>query len=198
MPGVAPADTERLWQDLHASIHQFVSRRVREPADAEDIVQRVFLKTHRSLPDVRETDRIHAWIYKVTRHAIADHFRAPAARREVAAGDTLDLQPADDAGAPADDESSAFHELARCLQPLVGALSEADQQALRLVDIEGVSQVDAASQLGLSVSGMKSRVQRARARLRLVVEDCCRVELDRRGEVMAYTPRRRDTCDDCD
>jgi len=197
MPGVAAADTERLWQDLHASIHQFVNRRVRDHADADDIVQRVFLKVHRALPDIRETDRIHAWIYQVTRHAIADHFRAPAARREVSAGDTLDLRPADDTGSRPDEEASAFHELARCLQPLIGALSASDQEALRLVDVDGMSQTEAAGRLGLSVSGMKSRVQRARTRLRQVVEDCCRVELDRRGDVIAYAPRR-DSCDDCD
>jgi RNA polymerase sigma-70 factor (ECF subfamily) len=57
--------------------------------------------------------------------------------------------------------------------------------------VEGITQAEAARRLGLSVSGMKSRVQRARARLRAVVDACCRVELDRRGGVVAYEPRGR-------
>jgi RNA polymerase sigma-70 factor (ECF subfamily) len=195
MQTVAAVDTERVWADLHASIHDFVNRRVRDHADTEDIVQRVFLNVHRALPDLRDADRIHAWIYQVTRRAIADHFRAPAHRREVTAGDALDLAPAASAAGPDDaNEASAFRELARCLQPLVSTLSAADQEALRLVEVDGVSQAEAARRLGLSLSGMKSRVQRARARLRAVVEDCCRVEFDRRGDVIGYAPRHPDPC----
>jgi RNA polymerase sigma-70 factor, ECF subfamily len=78
------------------------------------------------------------------------------------------------------------------MQPLLRLLSEADREALTLIDVQQVTQVDAARQLGLSVSGMKSRIQRARHRLKTVVEECCRVQLDRRGGVIAY--ERRGTC----
>lgn len=190
MLAMAGVDTERVWADLHDSIRAFVGRRVRQPADAEDVVQRVFLQVHRSLPTLRDTDRLHAWIYQLTRRAIVDHYRTPAHRREVTAGTAADVAP--DAPMRDDDpedEASAVRELSRCLMPLVADLPAADQEALRLVDVEDVSHSDAARRLGLSVSGMKSRVQRARRRLREVVDACCRVELDRRGSPLAVTPR---------
>lgn len=190
-------DTERVWADLHAGLHRFVSRRVRNPADADDVVQRVFLHVHRSLPSLRDTDKLHAWIYQATRRAIVDHYRSPAQRRERPAGDALDVAPDVTAEEP-DDEPTARGELAACLSPLVAALNAADQEALRLVEIEGLSQVEAARRLGVSPTAMKSRVQRARARLRAVVEACCRVELDRRGGLIAYAPRRDDSCGGCD
>jgi RNA polymerase sigma-70 factor (ECF subfamily) len=93
-----------------------------------------------------------------------------------------------------DDEPSALRELSGCLQPLLTDLAEADRQALRLVEVDGLTQAEAAHRLGLSVSGMKSRVQRARLRLRAAVEACCRVELDRRGGLIAYQPRDGDDC----
>jgi hypothetical protein len=49
-----------------------------------------------------------------------------------------------------------------------------------MADLEGVTQAEAARRAGVSVSGMKSRVQRARQQLRTIVEECCRVDLDRR------------------
>lgn len=52
-----------------------------------------------------------------------------------------------------------------------------------------MTQTAAAGKLGLSVSGMKSRVQRARQHLRTALDDCCRVALDRRGGVIDYEPR---------
>lgn len=181
--------TEAIWTEFHANLLRFVARRVRNPADAEDVVQRVFLQVHRALPTLREVDRLPAWLYQLTRRAIIDYYRAPAHRRERALDDEVEL--ADDTAA---DEPTALAELSGCLRPLMASLSEADQEALTLVEFGGVSQVEAARQLGVSVSGMKSRVQRARHRLRAVVEDCCRVELDRRGGITDYQPRKCDSC----
>ena len=190
-------DTERVWGELHTNIHRFVSRRVRQVADVDDIVQRIFLQVHRSLPTLRETDRLHAWIYQVTRRAIADHYRAPVHRREVPAGAALDDVPDDlpEAGRAGEDEPSALQELAACLQPLLADLALVDQEALRLVEVDGQTQVEVARRLGLSVSGMKSRIQRARRRLRSAVEACCRVEVDRRGGLIAYEPRGGGRCE---
>jgi len=197
MPGVA-LNTERVWSDLHANIRQFVGRRVREPADADDIVQRVFLRVHRALPALRDEEKLHAWIYQTTRRTIADHYRAPAHRREVPAGSAADLaQVEQPAGVMAsEDEASALRELSGCLAPLVSALKAADQQALELVELGGLTQVEAAARLGLSVSGMKSRVQRARAHLREALDACCRFALDRRGGLVSYE-KRTGGCDSC-
>jgi RNA polymerase sigma-70 factor (ECF subfamily) len=196
---VEAISTEQVWRALHANIHAFVRRRVRHPADADDIVQRVFLQVHRSLPTLRSADALHAWIYQTARRVIVDHHRAAVNRREEPAGSTVDGALADRAGA-ADvqaDDASALRELAGCLEPLVATLAERDREALRLVEVDGMSQVDAARRLGLSPSGMKSRVQRARARLRAAVELCCQVELDRRGGLLAYQARDDGPCGTC-
>ena len=93
-------------------------------------------------------------------------------------------------------EASALQELATSLKPLIGKLAVADREALRLIEFEGLTQVEAARRLGLSVSGMKSRVQRARLRLRSALDDCCRIALDRRGGVLGYEGRS-DECGPC-
>lgn len=193
--------TEAIWVEFHANLLRFVTRRVRNPADAEDVVQRVFLQVHRALPTLRDAERLPAWLYQMTRRAIIDFYRTPAHRRELAMGDAEDVYDGGEGtvAAAEADEPTALSELSTCLRPLMSGLAEVDQHALALVEFDGVSQVEAARQLGVSVSGMKSRVQRARHRLREAVDTCCRVELDRRGGITAYTPRadERD-CDDCD
>ncbi|MGH9423488.1 MAG: sigma-70 family RNA polymerase sigma factor, partial [Thermoanaerobaculia bacterium] len=153
----------------------------------------IFLQVHRGLPALRDADRLHAWIYQTTRRAIADHYRAPAHSREVPSGSADDLLPGAHAPATDGDERSALQELSTCLKPLMNTLGAPDQQALQLVEFEGLSQVEAARQLGLSISGMKSRVQRARLHLRSALNDCCRIALDRRGGVLDYEARG-DSC----
>lgn len=193
--------TEAIWVEFHANLLRFVTRRVRNPADAEDVVQRVFLQVHRALPQLRDAERLPAWLYQMTRRAIIDFYRTPAHRREFVMGDAEDVSEDVDGtiAAVEPDEPTALSELSTCLRPLMSELAEVDQQALSLVEFDGVSQVEAARQLGVSVSGMKSRVQRARHRLRQAVDACCRVELDRRGGITSYTPRRAESaCDTCD
>jgi hypothetical protein len=63
------------------------------------------------------------------------------------------------------------------------------QEAVTLTELRGVTQADAAKQAGMSFSGRKSRVQRARKRLRTTLEECCRLQLDRRGGVIGFEPR---------
>jgi RNA polymerase sigma-70 factor (ECF subfamily) len=114
----------------------------------------------------------------------------------VPAGTAVDLAP-EIADAGEDDiDGSALQELATCLKPLISSLGPADQEALQLVEFEGLSQVEAAERLGLSVSGMKSRVQRARLHLRTALDECCRITLDRRGGIVSYEART-DDCGSC-
>jgi RNA polymerase sigma-70 factor (ECF subfamily) len=163
---------------------------VRQPADADDIVQQVFLRVHQALPTLREADKLHAWMYQMTRRTIADYYRAPAHRREVAAGLAADVAPEQQPESIATEpEESALQELSACLKPLMDKLATGDQEALRLIEFEGLTQVEAARRSGLSLSGMKSRVQRARLRLRSALDECCRIALDRRGGVLGYEGR---------
>ncbi len=76
----------------------------------------------------------------------------------------------------------------------VERLPEIYREALRLTEFEGVSQVELARRLGLSVSAAKSRVQRARAMVRAEMERCCRWETDRYGTAVDAQPRRADCC----
>jgi RNA polymerase sigma-70 factor (ECF subfamily) len=195
MPDVS-LSTEGVWSELRANIRGVVGRRVRQPADVDDIVQRVFLQVHRALPTLRDSDRLHAWVYQTTRRAIADYYRAPSHTREVPAGAAVDLAPQVADAADDDADGSALQELSACLKPLINSLGPADHQALQLVEFDGVTQVEAAERLGLSVSGMKSRVQRARLHLRTALDECCRIALDLRGGIIGYEART-DQCDTC-
>jgi RNA polymerase sigma-70 factor (ECF subfamily) len=114
----------------------------------------------------------------------------------VATGTAEDIANELAAADPAEDDEAASRELSTCLKPLINNLPAADQQALQMVEFEGLTQVEAAARLGLSVSGMKSRVQRARSHLRVALDDCCRIALDRRGGVIGFEGRRGD-CESC-
>lgn len=168
------------WQELRGDLRRFVAARV-PPAEVDDIVQEALVRVHQGVSAVRDNERVGAWIYQITRNAIIDHHRRARQGEELP----------DDAAAPPVDsiDDTTFTRLARCLAPFVALLPPVYRQAITLVELEGLTQVEAAARLGIPISTMKARVQRGRARLRELVEACCAIGLDVRGHVVEVTPR---------
>ncbi|MDP6071302.1 MAG: sigma factor-like helix-turn-helix DNA-binding protein [SAR202 cluster bacterium] len=81
-----------------------------------------------------------------------------------------------------DDEREAYS----WVKAMVDELPPAYREAILLTEYDGISQREMSRQLGISFSGAKSRVQRARAKLKDKLLDCCHFELDRRGGVIDY------------
>lgn len=183
---------EELWRELHDQLLGFISRRVPRPEDAEDILQEVMLRIHRHGDDLAKVDRVTSWVYRITTNAIADHYRKPAFR-ELPSGEATDVPEPLETAPPAVsaelDAAELRAELSGCLRPFTARLPESYREAIELTDFQGISQVDAAGRLGLSVSGMKSRVQRGRGQLKDLLLDCCHIELDTRGGVAEYRSR---------
>ena len=190
--------TDRLWRQMHERLLAYITRRVDTPHDAEDILQDVFVRIHTHLQDLTDGNGVTAWVFRIARNAITDYYRrrASAARAmEGLAMDAVELEQTADEG---DIEAKAQAEFAHCVEPLMSELPDRYRQALVLTELEGMSQADAAERLGLSVSGMKSRVQRGRSKFKDVLLDCCSVELDRRGGLVDYERREGGGHSGCD
>lgn len=182
-----PLETEAIWQDFHGRLLGFITRRVADRDSAEDILQDVMLRIHRHAADLEHAPAVGAWVHQIARNAIADHYRRAPVRRERPAGIDFDRQ---EQPVPEQTPSEPRSELAECLGPLLKRLPAIHREALTLTELEGLTQASAAARLGLSTSGMKSRVQRARAQLRQLLVACCEIDLDRRGDISSYRSRR--------
>jgi RNA polymerase sigma-70 factor (ECF subfamily) len=175
--------TEEIWETFHTPLRQFIRRRVANEAAAEDLLQDVFLKIHQHGETLREARRLESWIYQIARNSIIDHYRSLRQPLErLSASEALDLPDE----LPDDDIVS---ELLPCVQAMVLALPDQDRQALILTEYQGLTQKELGERLGLSFSGAKSRVQRAREKLKQQLLACCHFELDRRGHILDYQPR---------
>lgn len=185
----APAsDVEAIWAEVGTSLERFVRRHVADVQHAEDIVAEVLTRVHEHLHGVDDRERVTAWVWRITRNAITDHYRRTGRRREVF---SVDHDVAGDDGADGwiDDQDAVVSDLAGCIRPLVAALPEDYRRALELTDLQGLTQAEAASIEGISVSGMKSRVQRGRRLFAALVRGCCEVTTDSRGEVVDFNLR---------
>lgn len=168
---------------IDTRLRRFVARRV-PAADVDDVLQDVWVRMQRGLGALRDDERFTAWLFRIARSAVAEHGRARA-RHPLPAGADLAEAPAE----PDDDERAAATALSGCVAGFVAELASPYREALTLVELEGLSAREAAGRAGVSVSGMKSRVQRGRAQLRALFEKCCEIQLDARGKVTEYEAR---------
>jgi RNA polymerase sigma-70 factor (ECF subfamily) len=192
--GAEPAalDAAALWAEFAPPLRGFLARRVPPGVDADDLVQEVFLRVIRHAGSLRSTDRPEAWLFQIARNALRDSLRARLRRDgrhdAIESDDDLAAQPDPVA------DRAAEAELAPCLTSMVERLPEPYRSAIALTTLQGSSQADAARQLGLSHSGMKSRVQRGRERLRDMLAQCCAIAVDVRGGVADFHPRNAGAC----
>jgi RNA polymerase sigma-70 factor (ECF subfamily) len=189
--------TEQTWEAFHTPLYQFIRRRVTDDATAEDLLQDVFLKIHQYGSTLKDARRLESWIYQITRNLIIDSYRSH--RQPMTSLDTEEALDLPDE-LPDDDIVS---ELLPCIRAMVLSLPDQDRQALILTEYQGLTQKEFGARLGLSFSGAKSRVQRAREKLKQELLACCHVELDRRGHILDYQPRcncceQSACCDDAD
>lgn len=171
------------WQEVAARLRPFVARRV-SPSEIDDVMQDVFVRMQRGLPALRDEERFTSWLFQIARSSVAEHMRARA-RHPLAGGETEVDPPVE----LEDDDREAARALSGCVTMFVAQLPTPYREAVTLVELEGLTIREAADMAGISVSGMKSRVQRGRAQLRELFDACCEIALDARGKPTDFTPR---------
>jgi RNA polymerase sigma-70 factor (ECF subfamily) len=166
------------WIAHAAELRGWAARRLDSSAATDDFLQDLFLKALRQGERFCAIENARAWLFEVARNTLADRLRV---KRE-----TVELP--DDLATPLQDIDTV-DELTRCLPRVLSELAEDDRDAINLCDLQGMAQADFAKLKGLSLSGAKSRLQRARERLRLQMTSACQVKLGHSGGVEDFVPR---------
>ena len=188
-----PAEARGAWRDIEARLRPYVARRVASAAEVDDLVQEILVRVHKGLATLRDDDSFGGWVYRIAARTLADaaklHAREPVERS--AAVDEVA------SGGP-DGAADLQLELGECIALFVARLASPYREAITLTELQGLTQKDAAEMLGTSLSGMKSRVQRGREKLRAMFEECCEISVDCRGRVVDCAAREPDRVpEDC-
>lgn len=177
---------ETIWEQFSKPLKSFIKKRVNNEQDADDILQNVFCKILSNFEEIRDNDKLHAWVYKITRNSIIDFYRALKFEKNMS-------ELTDDIIIDVEVDPTENEEISQCLKSMIMYLPEEDKQALILTEFHNLTQKALGDKIGLSLSGAKSRVQRARAKLKKMLLDCCELELDHRGNIIDYKKK----CSDC-
>lgn len=153
--------------ERHREFLRFLEGRVGSRAEAEDILQDAFVKGMERAGAIREEESAIAWFYRTLRNAVIDHHR-----RRGAAGRALDAF-ARELDAAVEPAGEVLQTVCACVRALSETLKPEYGEALRRIDIDGLSVQGYAAEVGIAPNNAGVRVHRARQALRNRVKACC-------------------------
>lgn len=166
------------WRQHEAELLGFLTHRLGNQAMAEDVLQNVFVNTICHARDFCLVDNPRAWLFQVARRCLIDDWRKTRELVEL----PEDLMDVPLTRAPVD-------ELDKCLLRNLSEMTSEDREIVQACDLQDQTVREFATTHQLSLSAAKSRLLRARQRLRQALVDNCRVRFDAQGKVCCHLPR---------
>ncbi|MGW3889972.1 RNA polymerase sigma factor [Micromonospora chokoriensis] len=154
----------RAYAEDFESLLAYALRRVAHPEDAADVVAETFLVAWRRRQDLPVAGDARLWLYGVARRVLANHHRGGVRRQRL--GERLRQQIV---ASVADPGSEVPERLA--VRAALAGLAELDREVLMLTVWEGLQPHEVAAVLGVGPAAVRTRLSRARTRLRGLVGD---------------------------
>lgn len=173
-------NTEELWALFSDRLKTFIISKVKDESVANDILQEVFLRIHQNIDKLEDKSKVQSWIFQIARNAVTDHFRKASKSSQP----NEIFEPEEESN-----DYSIFDEAVRDMVSMMNRMPTEYCEALCLTELEGLSQKEYAEKIGISYSGAKSRVQRARTILKDMLMDCCHYQFDKYGTVLSIHPK---------
>lgn len=170
------------WQAHEAELLGYLRHRLGDSDTADDVLQDVFVKAMRHGQDFCTLDNPRAWLFQVARNALVDRARTAHTSEPLPEGPAEPPAPPQELQAPVD-------ALADCLTRSLGELATEDAAILRACDLDGQTVRGFADAHGLSLPAAKSRLLRARQRLRDRLTTVCQIRFDVDGSVAGHVSR---------
>ena len=187
-----PTGLEKVAEQLRREIFVYIRKKVGDPSSADDLTQDTFLRVERALTKGAEPEHFRGWIFQIARNAIIDWTKERRRFVELEEEEMIgeSVSPKETESIDSEFRQGLFAYAAKVIE----GMPAEDREALTLTELDGFTREELANHLGISVSAAKSRVVRARAKLRKAIEDCCRLMTDPYGKVIGWQRRGTDCC----
>ena len=166
---------DSVWEEFSGQIRGYLLQKVKQRDDADDLLQEIFIKIHNNIGTLQDEKKLAPWIHQIVRNTLTDYYR----KRNLETTELNEESTLDDT--EADDLYSAC--ISGCLKVFIDRLPDKYREPLVLSDIDELKQKDIAKKMGLSYSGLKSRVQRGREMIKDMFVECSCLIHDSNGKL---------------
>lgn len=163
-------ETQKIWNCFNDEIYFFILKKVKNKNAANDIFQNSFLKIHRNLHQVKEEEKIKAWVFQIARNEITNYFNQETKFKDIS-DPKLESNPLD-------------YQHICCFDKFINNLPDTYKEVIEMVYIVGKKQTETAAELNISLANVKARIRRGKAILKKNFNECCKYEFDKQGNLV--------------
>lgn len=174
-------DAGALFEAHHDRIHRYLLRLVRNPSEAQDLMQETFLRAHCHREALRDPEAVRSWLYRIATHVALDRLRQRKPHV------SIDDEKAEErieplvSFSPSAQEVTEREETSRCVQHCLDFLPHHYRAVLLLHEAHGLTAAEIAGLLSTNATTVKMRLHRARHLLHKLMECGCAVSNGKNG-----------------
>ena len=165
----------KAWLAHEEELRAYIHAQLKEPQTAEDLLQDVFIKALAEGTQFCDLENTRAWLFRVLKNRLVDYQRTKKTHDDIP-----------EQFAAESEEDAPVNNLAICLPVALKKMDAEDADIIQQCDLDGLNQADYAQNNDLSLSATKSRILRARKRLKIELQNTCNVRFDEQGNVCCF------------
>ncbi|CAM3499558.1 sigma-70 family RNA polymerase sigma factor [Aequorivita lipolytica] len=163
-------ETQKIWKQFNEELYFFILKKVKNEAATNDIFQNTFLKIHKNLHQLKEEEKMKAWVFQIARNEIANFFKQESLYITEVGKHTEALE-------------EEYQNIC-CFDRFINNLPPIYREPIELVYLKGKKQHEVATILHVSHANVKARIRRAKAILKKNFNECCKYEFDKNGSLI--------------
>ncbi len=164
-----------VWESLKTELYRFLLAQIGDRDRAEDLLQDVFLQAHAHADSFCSIENPRAWLYRTARNRLIDTYRTAKDFTELVDETLQEAHHID-----------ALQTLSVCLPETLQALDAEERFLLEECDLRQRPQQEVAKELMISLTALKSRLLRARSRLKSKMMELCDIESNEATSVCCH------------
>lgn len=176
-----------IWDRFRYELLNFIKSKVNDEYKAEDILQEIFIKLYKNIEQLNDPDKLKPWLYKITNNTIIDYYRK---RKDT----TVQIEELEGILEYDEKISNMNEEISTCLKLFLYELPDKYKKPLIMYEFKGMKHKDISEELNITLSGSKTRIQRAREKLKEALSECCNIQFDVYGNIIEYKKKESFQC----
>ncbi len=157
--------SEKVWLEFRQELQHFLLSKTGDKELANDLVQETLISGYQAKNELKNIHKLKSWLFKIAQNKLIDHYRKLSKNQTI----SFDLAYHDKGVIDTD----SYNSLIECLDFLIQMLPTQERHILQHCDLANRPQKVVAAELSIPLSTLKSKVQRARKKLRDKLFACC-------------------------
>lgn len=180
---------KQIWNEFSSELYKYINSNVKNKYDTEDILQDIFVKIYNNIDEVDDQSKLKSWIYRITKNTIIDYYRK---KKDI----SVDIEKFEKGLEEDNNSDNMNEEISKCLEKMIFELPKKYQEVIELYDMKGMKHKEISEELDITISCSKMRVQRAKAKLKEILLECCDFKVDAFGNIIDYKQKNTE-CKRC-